>query len=261
MLTIQEVLKASDGELLDIAATLPGAIRHTDKYVYVDRGHPICLVAHVDTVRHKDKLELIEHNGVIRNKHGVLGADDRAGVFALFQLADTGCNLLFTNYEESGGKGACLAASELALKGVNLLVELDRKGCNEYVFYSYSLPKQVEKYIESFGYIQNYGSYSDIAEFYRVPGVNLSIGYYNQHTSKESLHLDEMWLNIERCRRIIESPIEKRYKPKVERFRDEYSWDIPDLKLIKGAGCKCCGAEVDTYDTTCPWCHTPIKNY
>ena len=213
-MTIQDCLTATEDQLFEHARSLQGTqVERKGHYIYIDNRHPLCLVAHVDTVRIKS-ISLEEKNGIIRNKHkAALGADDRAGVFALFQLAHLGCNLLFTAGEEVGGIGAQYAANDLDFNGVNLFIELDRKGANEYVFYSSSLPKQVKKYVESFGYREDWGSYSDIAEFEKIPGVNLSIGYYSQHTANEHLVLDEMQLNINRVQRMIENPIDKLYKP------------------------------------------------
>ena len=231
-MTIQECLTATDKELLKEAASIGGLKQlHKDHFVYIDRGHPICLVAHVDTVR-RQGVELKQRNQIITNRHGILGADDRAGVYALFALEHTGVNLLFTNYEETGGTGAVSAANRLGFEGVNLFIELDRRGCNEYVYYSYGLPNATKKYIESYGFIEEYGSYSDIAEFEMlgIPAVNLSIGYYNQHTSRERLHLDEMGLTIERVKAMIADPPRKRHECKGRGFNDdfndfEYPWD------------------------------------
>lgn len=227
-LTIQECLTMTDKELFDHCAI--GATTLVENfYCYHDRNAPICLVAHIDTVRRtKDKLELIQENNIIRNKYGILGADDRAGVFGLLELSHLNCNLLFTLGEETGGTGAKLASEELDFKGVKLFIELDRKGCNEYVFYSHTLPKEIQKYVESYGYIENYGTYSDIAEFEEIPGINLSIGYYNQHTNKESLHLDEMFLTIKRVSEMINNPPKKRYKLH-RSYRQKYNTNYPFL--------------------------------
>lgn len=225
-MTIQDCLMVSEKELLKEATGLKGTVtQHKDHFIYVDRGHPTCLVAHVDTVRGRDRIDLRQKHSVITNRHGILGADDRAGVYALFALEHTGVNLLFTNYEESGGKGAVSAANRLEFTGVNLFIELDRRGCNEYVYYSWRLPKATKQYIESYGFIEDYGSYSDIAEFeqFGIPAVNLSIGYYNQHTTRESLHIDEMNLTIERVKAMISNPPKRRHKAS---FRDD-SYELP----------------------------------
>ena len=219
-MNIKDILTATPQSLLKVAAFLKDSkttiYEDSDMYIYVDRQAPITLVSHVDTVRGKDKLTLKEKHGIVWNSSGVLGADDRAGVYAMFRLSNLNCNLLFTNYEECGGKGAKLASKALNQhmvdSGVKLLIELDRSGVSEYVYYSYHLPKQIKAYVESYGFNEEYGSYSDISEFDTIPAVNLSVGYYNQHTSGEYLVMDELELTIQRVKRMLQAPPTKLYK-------------------------------------------------
>lgn len=196
-----------------------------DNYVIAQGESPIALVAHVDTVSWGTKAMTLSWNkNVLRNETGVLGADDRAGVFgimeALVKIKKQNLPLptiILTNYEESGGRGVKKLIEDKALniEGLHLMVELDRKGCNEYVYYTSSLPQQVKNYVESFGYVKKEGSYSDILDLafaYKIPAVNLSIGYYSQHTAAEVLHWDEMWLTINRVVSMVADPIPALYK-------------------------------------------------
>jgi hypothetical protein len=186
------------------------------KYLYLDNNAPLCLVAHVDTLQRKNNFKIIQNRQILSIQGGgILGADDRAGIFALASLYSDKVNILITSGEEVGGVGARQAANDLQMSTVRLMIEFDRRGCNEYVYYSDYLPKQVATYVEAFGFEKNYGSYSDIAEFPHISAVNLSIGYYNQHTGAESLHLDEMYLTIQRAREMINNPIKKKYKPEI----------------------------------------------
>lgn len=199
-----------------------------DNYIVAHGENPICLVAHVDTVG----VGLGQHELLVwsRNtlrvggaKGGILGADDRAGVFSILEIIRH-CkkfkipmpSIIFTNYEESGGRGvkALISDGVFDESNTNLFVELDRKGCNEYVFYTANLPEEVKDYVESFGYIEKDGSYSDIMDLawhYKIPAVNLSIGYYSQHTSYESLHWDEMRLTTNRVIEMLKQPIDQLY--------------------------------------------------
>ena len=71
-----------------------------------DSGCLITLVAHIDTVNdyvNEVSFNIVDDN-IISNKNGILGADDRAGVYACMQLMDS-CRVIFTNYEETGGQG------------------------------------------------------------------------------------------------------------------------------------------------------------
>jgi acetylornithine deacetylase/succinyl-diaminopimelate desuccinylase-like protein len=194
-----------------------------DLYLWIDNNNPITLVAHVDTVRrHPEPPKLDITRDVIRARNSILGADDRAGCYAIYRLLQARQkakkplpNILLTDLEESGGLGARAAATDidfLATK-TRLFVELDRQGATEYVFYSRALPDAIKRYVESFGYSEQFGSYSDIAEFdeCRIPAVNLSVGYYRQHSKDERLHVDEMMLTVSRVDAMLDSPPTKRY--------------------------------------------------
>ena len=72
---------------------------------------PVALVSHLDTVHRKSNRDCMfvdERKGVAWSPNG-LGADDRAGVFAIIQLVKAGFrpHIIFTHGEESGGTGAC----------------------------------------------------------------------------------------------------------------------------------------------------------
>ena len=75
---------------------------------------PVLLMAHWDTVRTTtgkradEPVVIFSENGKIENGMGVLGADDRAGIQMILEAQDAYEEqplLLFTNYEEIGGKG------------------------------------------------------------------------------------------------------------------------------------------------------------
>lgn len=161
----------------------------------------ISLVAHIDTLATRGH-QLVETNGVVRNKKGVLGADDRAGVYAIMELVEGSYVkpiVIFTNYEESGGIGVDRLCRDGVLDTfidrIHLFIEMDRKGRNEFVYYSDKLPKAIKKFAKSFGFVEDWGTFSDVAtltEHYGVPHLNLSIGYYDQHKLTERLVLAEM---------------------------------------------------------------------
>jgi hypothetical protein len=174
--------------------------------------------------REAELVEVAVSRNVMFNKNKApLGADDRAGIFGIIEILRT-CkteglpepSVLITNYEEGGGVGvkAFLKTDLFETEGLRLMIELDRKGCNEYVDYL-DVPAKVDDYVESFGFQKKYGSYSDIADLtdmHLIPGVNLSIGYYDQHTANEVLHIDEMYMTIDRVLSMIDDPIEELYE-------------------------------------------------
>lgn len=169
---------------------------------------PICLVAHLDTVHKTAPNEMYydREENVIWSPNG-LGADDRAGVYAIMTLIKRGLRptVLFTWDEEIGGVGAQNAATVLNLEDtVDFCIELDRRGKNDSVYYDCDNP-DFEEYINGFGFETAIGSFSDICFLcpeWKVAGVNLSIGYVNEHTAKEMLHVDWMMNTIDRVEQI-----------------------------------------------------------
>ena len=244
----------------------------TDNFVFYRSKSPILLQAHVDTVR-DEKKELKIFGNKILYANGVLGADDRAGIYAILQIVDK-CkkigilpNVLLTNYEETGGKGMnafCKKVKAKELKHINLCIALDRQGVGEYVTYN-DLPDEVDNYMQWFGFIENEGTFSDCQIFckkFKIPSVNVSVGYHHQHTASECLHMDELNLTINRLIDVMASPISTRYKttgdPKWEldygnawgsrNWGSNYKWDSKSKKWkdssIVGDYCEFCGEKV-----------------
>lgn len=233
---LQAVLKASTKTILKAAAEelrkTHEKVYETHYYTYAIGEVPMCLVAHADTVRaDSGPMDLDVTPWAIRNKNGILGADDRAGIFAIFQILKTAPakpSVLITNYEESGCRGAVrwLLDGVWSTKDV-LFIELDRRGSSHYVTYNGTLPKEVADYIESFGFRRENGTVSDImyiTEEYGVPSVNLSIGFHNEHSHREILILDEMWATIRKVRAMVAVPLMKLYR--IETTEDYFSDDL-----------------------------------
>ena len=133
-----------------------------------------------------------------------IGGDDRCGVFALVKIylsAQVKPWLLFTCDEEVGGLGAqyfCQLHSQgllpNELDALKFIVEIDRKGKNDAVYYDCDNP-DFEAYIAGKGFTTALGSFSDIsliAPELGVAAVNLSSGYYNAHTLHEFINVKEV---------------------------------------------------------------------
>ena len=77
-----------------------------DDYVYAIGDIPIALVAHLDTVHRTPVRDLYydQSKGVLWSPEGI-GADDRAGVFAILNIIKSGLkpSVIFTKDEEQGG--------------------------------------------------------------------------------------------------------------------------------------------------------------
>lgn len=204
----------STEEILARFATLPNAewkkgTGAQQQFVFVPgiREDAATLVAHADTV-----FDIADHtfalkDGVIRSTtpNCGLGADDRAGCAILWLLKDSGHHLLVTDGEEHGQIGAKWLVNynpDIAeiLHKSSFMVQFDRRHGSDYKFYNIPVSDEFEDFIEhSTGYT-NAGkrAFTDIVTLCNNSesccGVNLSVGYYDEHTSYETLNIAE-WTN------------------------------------------------------------------
>lgn len=172
---------------------------------------PIALVAHMDTVYKTPVKNLYydEKKGTIWSPEG-LGADDRAGIFAIIKIIESGLrpSVIFTTDEEVGGLGAsALSEKECPIPNLKYLIQLDRRGMNDCVFYECHNPLFTE-YIESFGFIEQYGSFSDISFLcpeWEICGVNLSVGYFDEHSVIETLYVPALLDTIKKVKTMLKA--------------------------------------------------------
>ena len=215
---LEKFLKPTQAELFKmLCKKFHGkAMRMEGYFILVKGDAPIMLIAHLDTVHEEPVREICAtaDRNILMSPQGI-GGDDRCGIYALvkcYELAEKKPYLLFTCDEEVGGVGAepfCLAYREgilpAELDGLKLLVEIDRRGKNDAVYYDCDNPK-FEKYISSKGFMTAYGSFSDIsviAPELDLAAVNLSSGYYNAHTLHEYINREHLEKTIAKVLEII----------------------------------------------------------
>ena len=187
----------------------------TPDYIYAIGNIPIALVAHMDTVFKNPAREVFydRQQNVIWSPDG-LGADDRAGVFAIIQIIKKGLrpHIIFTTDEESGAWGAtALGKEDCPFEDLRYVIELDRRGINDCVFYDCE-NIEFTNYVESFGFVEAIGSFSDICmicEDWGVAGVNLSIGYRDEHSVSEVLFVGHMLNTIDKVVTMLTVPADK----------------------------------------------------
>ena len=175
------------------------------RYCYGPGTAPVLLVAHTDTV-HEAPPSALYHDRqqrILWSPDG-LGADDRAGVYAIARILrdcpDIRPHVLLTDCEETGGQGAEDASADLFTDPpeVNVMIQLDRQGARDAVTYSCDCPPLL-RYLKPYGYRHAQGSFSDISVLmpdWQLAGVNLSVGYYRQHSAAEHLRLNELEYTI-----------------------------------------------------------------
>lgn len=180
------------------------------EYLYAVGEIPIALVAHMDTVFSSPPKDIYydERKGVCWSPDG-LGADDRAGIFAILTILKHGYrpSIIFTTDEEIGAVGASQLVEDIKTPESELkyIIQLDRRGTNDCVFYGCNNRDFVE-YIEKFGFVETFGSFSDISVIcptWGIAGVNLSIGYEDEHSISETLRVGVMLNTIQKVENML----------------------------------------------------------
>lgn len=185
----------------------------TDQYIMAEGNIPICLVAHMDTVFNVPPLDFYydQKEQVLWSPDG-LGTDDRAGVYAILEIISRGLrpHVIFTMGEEKGGIGASALLKsfpDCPFGELNFIIELDRKGEKDCVFYQCDNP-DFARFIKKYGFELGYGTFTDIsliAPKWKIAAVNLSVGYINEHTYSEMLFLKYLRVTIDKVVKILKT--------------------------------------------------------
>ena len=177
-----------------------------------DSGKKMLLAAHLDVKGDfSSSDQLIERNNIVSSEKGILGADDRAGVSMILNLLkEVGdyrevppLKFIFTVGEEEGQYGAKSIDPDF-FEDVSFGISLDRKNCKDIVYKSnskeYSNLEFAERvarvssriFSEENIFVPCQGGISDLrvwSEKDTRPCVNLSVGYFDEHTDEERLDL------------------------------------------------------------------------
>lgn len=168
------------------------------------RENAVLLMAHADTVAYSFGHIVGEDDEKFFNKTGeILGADDRAGCAMCAILGrELGHGVLILDGEESGQIGAIFLRenqpklfSEICT-WYNFLVEFDRRNKSDFKCYEVG-SDDFRTYLENtLGFTEpDRYSATDICTIGKpLCGVNLSAGYYNEHTKNECI-LKAVFLN------------------------------------------------------------------
>lgn len=196
------------------------------------------ICSHLDTINDSKKIKLqnsdIEIDGeIIRLSQNslakCLGGDDRCGVYTALQLIDLNAPFGFAFFcdEEIG----CIGSSRLAKdidenENITAFIGLDRRGLDNVAVYGYNNSDLINLF-ENEGYIQVDGSITDVAVLSEQSSrnlacVNLSIGYYNEHTKME-------FINIYGIQKAIKTLIKLCFVLS----KDIYTYSVTDYSYLK----------------------------
>lgn len=196
--------------------------------VQVGNDNGNVFAAHLDTVHRTDgRLHLAQIEGTHEvvafedealTKPAVLGADDAAGVYILLRMIAAGVQgtYLFFVGEEVGGVGSSAFVQANPSFSANSVISFDRRGTGDVITHQGWVRTCSDQFAEVLsGYLNvrnekfNYnpsenGVYTDSKEFaHIVPEcTNISVGYYNEHTSGEYLDLVHLEALADACCRL-----------------------------------------------------------
>lgn len=201
-----------------LASSLLGRKRKVevgDGYVYSKGSIPVLLCAHMDTVHKNVPKKIIYKEGKIMSPQGI-GGDDRCGIYMILEIIKSvDCHVIFFEDEETGGIGSDkFTQTETCKKlvgNIQYVIELDRMNAKDAVYYECDNTEFCD-FIEKEYWEMNYGSFTDICNIcpdLKCAGVNLSCGYYKQHTLNEYVVLEEMEKAIDETIKLIKRTTEK----------------------------------------------------
>lgn len=241
---VEKWLKLKREEIIKRFYSLPGSFctgTNSRQFVFVKGTRPdkALLVAHADSVWGSLNIGIDFKDGVFHSskkevevtwqskttkyvKKGIgTNADDHAGCLAVWSLRDLGHSMLITSGEEIG----CVASRSLmenkawreCIADHQFAIEFDRSGNNDIVFYDVGTNDFVKYMEKETGYKTQEGSSTDIRFLCKdICGVNISMGYYDEHTKDERLVLSELMRTVETARKLLSQK------------------DLPKFPLIKG---------------------------
>jgi hypothetical protein len=161
--------------------------------------------AHIDTVKTDNGFNIKQYEDFIYNRNSILGADDRAGVWIAYNLAKAGASILLTDFEESTKAGVNAFCRDFKDVNHKLFIGLDRRGFKEFVNYGYA-DININRIFTKMGFKEKIGSYSDVlklTEKFSRFNVNLSVGFYSEHSKDEYLSLSSMNYTLNKCFKLL----------------------------------------------------------
>ena len=164
----------------------------------------ICFTAHTDTVHKQEGIQTlqIEDDIVTTMTGSCLGADCTTGLWLMLGMIEAGIEGVYVAHaaEEIGGIGSTALVKDRPawLIEVDAVISFDRFGTSSIITHQGGQRTASDEFAVSLSSIlgmgmsaDQYGTYTDSLEYAGVipECTNLSVGYYDQHTTRESQDL------------------------------------------------------------------------
>ncbi len=212
-----EVFEYFRYELKSIFREAPDNPKQRFVYIEGNKKKKVVLLAHADNYFDKDygypqtMHRIIEEDGffISEGKTG-LGADDRAGCAMLYLLKDSGHSLLITDGEEQGKLGSrwLMESNQDIAEKINwhqFMIQLDLRNAKEFKCYSVGSDPFREFIKSRTAFTEPDKELStDITILCReIAGVNLSVGYYAEHSVYERINISEWENTLKILRKLV----------------------------------------------------------
>jgi hypothetical protein len=169
----------------------------------------VCFTSHTDTV-HSDAgfNDLVAKDGLLRvDGGGVLGADCGTGIYIMLEMIDAGVPGVYVFFAEEE-KGRIGSRAYRMPADIEICVSFDRKDVDNLITHQSGEQGCSEEFAKAF--IERFdlpykadptGMYTDSYTFFgEIPEcVNLSVGYYSQHTKDECQDLGFLSKLVHAC--------------------------------------------------------------
>ena len=165
--------------------------------------------------------------------YGVIGGDDKCGIFitlSLLRKYKNKLNFVFSINEEKGMTGIQSVVNSQDFSKVLYGIVIDRRGAGDIICVDNSYGTKefeaaLKKVGDPYGFKPARGSCSDANHIRsKVSCANLSSGYYNPHSKKEFVILDDVQNSMDYIDSIVSTITEKFAAPTVAEWSYEHSY-------------------------------------
>lgn len=223
-----------------------------ERFLFIEGKRPskVVLIAHADTVWDKEYggnetiQTVIKKDGYFVGQNNMIGigADDRGGCAILWDLRNSGHSLLITDGEERGKRGSNYLINNFPeivnkITKHQFLIQFDRRNSTDSKYYNVgtkNFKKFISHYAINFSDPLDPGS-TDICVLCnksKICGVNLSIGYYNEHTSDEKININEWKNTLEIVKKLIDSDKLPKFRLYFVQTKQLYKRVLDKLKKV-----------------------------
>ena len=183
-------------------------------YIKVIGNRPnIAFTAHTDTVHKVEGIQTLKVEGdfITTTTGSCLGADCTTGLWLLAGMIEAGVEGVYVAHaaEEIGGIGSTRLVADRPswINELDAVISFDRFGTESIITHQGGCRTASDEFSKSLAVAldlplkaDTYGVYTDSLEYAEVVSecTNLSVGYYNQHTTRESQDLHYAQILLER---------------------------------------------------------------